>query len=68
MLSLLIRMHNVYRLTIALARIYFRDVKHSKRLTVVTIRERIGQIFKVAGIDFGVYIEPSTTTFIHAAL
>lgn len=35
--------------------VYFRDAKHPKRQTVVTTRERIGQIFKVAGVDFSVY-------------
>lgn len=40
----------VYWLTLAFTRVYFRDVKHPKRLTVVTTRERIGQIFKVAAL------------------
>jgi len=35
--------------------VYFRDAKHPKRLTVVTTRERVGQIFKVTGIDFSVH-------------
>jgi len=59
---------HIYWLTLAFTRIYFRDVKLSKRPTVVTMRERIGQIFKVADLDLVYTLAESNNVYSRGAV